>query len=159
MIAKEAHVSHGNIFVHFPTLEDLQMCVLERFGRDINTQLHELSENNNSLEDILYAHIEILIKHQNFYRRLISESSLLPEKTKYIYISIQSSVSFHLSQVIDKYQNEKKIKMLPIHFIFNLWLGLLHYYISNQDLFAPDGDVLSRYKKELVSNFMDLLAI
>jgi AcrR family transcriptional regulator len=159
MIAKEAQISHGNIFVHFPTVEDLQKCLLEQFGTDINKQLHELSENNNSIEDILNAHIDILIEHQNFYKRLVSESSLLPEQTKYVYISIQSSVSFHLSQVIGKYQNEGKMKMLPMHFIFNSWLGLLHYYLSNQELFAPDGSVLNRYKKELVNNFINLLAV
>ncbi|MDF2802514.1 MAG: transcriptional regulator TetR family [Anaerocolumna sp.] len=159
MIAKEAQISHGNIFVHFPTVEELQKCLLEQFGMDINKQLHELSEHNYSLEDILYAHIEILNNHQNFYKRLISESSLLPEQAKYIYISIQSSVSFHLSQVIERYQDEGKIKMLPLHFIFNSWLGLLHYYLSNQELFAPDGSVLNRYKKEMVNNFINLLEI
>jgi AcrR family transcriptional regulator len=158
-IAKEAQISHGSIFVHFPTVENLQICLLEQFGIDINEQLHEMSENNNSLEDILYAHIEILIRHQDFYKRLVSEGSSLPDQTKYVYISIQSSVSFHLSQVIETYQKEGKIKMLPMHFIFNTWLGLLHYYLSNQELFAPDGSVLNRYKKELVSNFINLLEI
>jgi AcrR family transcriptional regulator len=159
MIAKEAKISHGNIFLHFPTVEDLQICLLEQFGMDINEQLHGLSENNDSLEDILSAHIDILMEHQNFYGRLISESSVLPAQTKYVYISIQSSVSFHLGQVIGKYQEEGKIKMLPMHFIFNAWLGLLHYYLSNQELFAPGGSVLDRYKKDLVNNFLNLLAI
>lgn len=158
MIAKEAQISHGNIFLHFPTVEDLQICLLEQFGVDINNQLHELSKNN-SLEDILYAHIEILMKHQEFYKRLVSESNLLPAQAKYVYISIQSSVSFHLSQVVGKYQNERLIKMLPMHFIFNTWLGLLHYYLYNQELFAPDGSVLNRYKEELVNNFINLLKI
>jgi hypothetical protein len=61
--------------------------------------------------------------------------------------------------VIGKYQDEGKIKMLPMHFIFNSWLGLLHYYLSNQELFAPDDSVLNRYKKELVNNFINLLAV
>lgn len=159
MIAKEAHISHGNIFVHFPTVADLQICLLEQFGTDINIQLHELSENNSSLKDFLHAHVEIIMKHENFYRRLVTENSLIPEQANYVYISIQSSVSFHLSQVIEKYQNDKKIKMLPIHFIFNTWLGILHYYLSNQELFAPEGSVLNRHKEELVNNFLILLTI
>ncbi len=159
MIAKEAQISHGTIFVHFPTVEELQKCLLEEFSREINKELHELSEHSNSLEDILYAHIEILNQHQNFYKRLVTESGFLPQQSKYIYISIQSSVSFHLSQVIERYQNAGKIKKLPLHFIFNSWLGLLHYYLSNQELFAPDGFVLNRYKKEMVNNFIYLLKI
>ncbi len=158
-IAKEAQIAHGSIFVHFPTVEDLKAGLLEQFGMDINKQLHELSENCDSLEDILYAHIEILMKHQGFYKRLISESSFLPEQARYVYVSIQSTVSFHLSKVIEKYQKEGKIKMLPIHFVFNSWLGLLHYYLSNEELFAPEGSVLNRYKEELAGNFLKLLAI
>lgn len=156
-IAKEAQLSHGNIFLHFPTVVDLQKCLLEEFGKELNKQLHELSQNNDSLEDVLIAHVDSLIKHQSFYKRLITESSLLPEQTKYVYISIQSSVSFHLSQAIETYQDQGKLKKLPIYFIFNTWLGLLHYYLSNQELFAPDGFVLNRYKKDLVTNFMELL--
>ncbi len=157
-IAKEAQIAHGSIFVHFPTVEDLKLSLLEQFGADINKQLHELAESYN-LEEILYAHIEVLVKHQEFYKRLISESSLLPEQAKYVYLSIQSTVSFHLGQVVEKYQKEGKIKELPLHFIFNSWLGLLHYYLSNEKLFAPEDSVLDRYKDELVGNFLKLLAV
>jgi AcrR family transcriptional regulator len=158
-IAKEAQIAHGSIFVHFPTVEDLKINLLEQFGTDMNRQLHELSENCSSLEEFLYAHIEILTKHQEFYRRLIGESSQLPEQVKYVYISIQSTVSFHMSKVLETCIKEGKIKKLPIHFIFNTWLGLLHYYLQNQELFAPEEVVLNRYKEELVRNFVDLLAV
>lgn len=159
MIAKEAQISHGNIFVHFPTVEDLLISLLEQFRTDMNEKLHESLHNNDSLEVILYTHIDMIMIHQKFYKRLITESSLLPEQAKYIYISIQSTVSFHISQVIERYQRERKIKDLPIYFIFNSWLGLLHYYLSNEELFAPDGTVLKRYKEELVNNFIHLLYI
>ncbi len=158
-IAKEAQIAHGSIFVHFPTVEDLKISLLEQFGRDINKQLHELSESGKSLEEVLYAHIDILLEHQNFYRRLISESSYLPDQVKYVYVSIQSTVSFHLNKVIEKYQKDGKIKMLPTHFIFNTWLGLLHYYLANQELFAPEGAVLVRYREELAGNFLKLLSL
>ncbi|WFR59255.1 TetR/AcrR family transcriptional regulator [Anaerocolumna sp. AGMB13025] len=158
-IAKEAQIAHGSIFAHFPTVEDLKRNLLEQFGTDMNRQLHELSENDSSLEEFLYAHIEILTKHQKFYRRLIGESSQLPEQVKYIYLSIQSTVSFHMSKVLEVSIKEGTLKKIPIHFIFNTWLGLLHYYLLNQELFAPEGKVLNRYKEELVRNFLELLAV
>ena len=159
IIAKEAQIAHGSIFVHFPTVEDLKVSLLEQFGKDMNEQLHELTARGNGLEDILDAHINILSGHQEFYKRLITESSQLPEQVKYVYVSIQSTVSFHLSQVIEKYQKDGKIKMLPLHFIFNSWISLLHYYLSNQDLFAPEGFVLIRYKEELIHNFIKMLEV
>ncbi|WP_124065077.1 TetR/AcrR family transcriptional regulator [Clostridium sp. E02] len=159
MIAKEAQISHGTIFLHFPTAVELQICLLEQFGMEINKQLHQLSEKDDSLEDLLSAHIDVLIKHQNFYKRLIAESSFLPEQARYVYISIQSSVSLHLSQAFEKGQKEGHIKNLSMHLMFNTWLGLLHYYLSNQELFAPEGAVLNQYKEELVHHFINLLKI
>lgn len=156
-IAKAAKIAHGSIFVHFPAVEDLKASLLEQFGRDLNQELHELSVNNGSLEDFLYTHIKILMKHQRFYKRLITESSLLPRQVTYIYVSIQSTVSFHMGNLIEVCQKEGKIKKLPVYFIFNTWLGLLHYYIINEELFAPDGSVLNRYKEELVRNFIELI--
>ena len=157
MIAKEAQIAHGSIFVHFPTVDDLKVSLLEQFGRDINTRLHELIADESCLDEALYAHINVLREHEGFYKRLITESSQLPEQVKYVYVSIQSTVSFHLSQVIEKYQTNGKIKNLPLYFIFNSWISLLHYYLSNQDLFAPESSVLIRYKEELVHNFIKML--
>ncbi len=156
-IAKAAKLAHGSIFVHFPTVEDLKASLLEQFRRDLNLELHELSVNNGSLEDFLYTHINILMKHQSFYKRLITESNLLPQQVKYIYVSIQSTVSFHMGNLIEACQKEGKIKKLPVHFIFNTWLGLLHYYVINEELFAPEGSVLNRYKEELVAHFIELI--
>ncbi len=157
IIAKEAQIAHGSIFVHFPTVDDLKVSLLEEFGRDINTRLHDLAADGSRLEEILNAHINVLSEHEEFYKRLITESSQLPEQVKYVYVSIQSTVSFHLTQVIEKYQTDGKIKKLPIYFIFNSWISLLHYYLSNQDLFAPEGSVLIRYKDELIHNFIKML--
>jgi AcrR family transcriptional regulator len=72
-IAKVANVSHGTIFVHFPTVDNLIICLLERFGSEINEHLHLLSEKDESLETFLAAHINILICYEDFYKRLISE--------------------------------------------------------------------------------------
>lgn len=158
-IARAANIAHGSIFVHFPTVEDLKISLLEQFGSDFNKELHNMSENCASLKEFLDTHILIIMKHQRFYQRLIAESSYLPGQVKYIYVSIQSTVSFHMSKILEKSQAEGKIKILPLYFIFNTWLGLLHYYIANQELFGPEGTVFTEHKEELVRNFMDLLSV
>lgn len=155
-IAKEANVSHGTIFVHFPTVDNLIVCLLECFGSEINKQLHVLSEKDESLETFLEAHLNILIPYESFYKRLISEISLLPEQARYVYINMQSVVSFHLNSVIERYKTQRVIKEIPMHIIFNTWLGLVHYYLTNSFLFK-EGSVLTEYKNELILNYIKLI--
>ena len=155
-IAKAANVSHGTVFVHFPTVEDLIICLLERFGSEINEQLHILSEKDESLETFLAAHINVLICYEDFYKRLISEINSLPQEAKYVFINIQSVVSFHLNQMIERDQEKKAIKEIPMHIIFNSWLGLIHYYLTNNYLFTA-GSVLTEHKDELILNYMKLI--
>lgn len=155
-IARAASVSHGTIFVHFPTVENLIVCLLEGFNAEINGQLHILSEKDESLETFLEAHIDVLIRYEAFYKRLISEINVLPQEAKFVFINLQSVVSFHLNQVIDRCKNEKTIKEIPMHIIFNSWLGLVHYYLINSYLFT-EGSILTEYKVELISNYIKLI--
>ncbi|MNC80717.1 hypothetical protein D3C75_1336170 [compost metagenome] len=47
---------------------------------------------------------------------------------------------------------------MPVHLLFNSWIGLLHHYLMNRDLFAPDESVLERYGKELLAHFMRMVS-
>ena len=155
-IARAANVSHGTIFVHFPTVENLIVCLLDDFNAEINGQLHGLSEKNERLETFLEAHINVLIRYEAFYKRLISEVNSLPQEAKFVFINMQSVVSFHFNQVIERCKNEKTIKEIPMHIIFNSWLGLVHYYLTNSYLFT-EGSVLTEYKEELICDFIKLI--
>ena len=157
LIASEAQVSHGSIFVHFPTVEDLLLCLLERFSRDINTDLHSLSESGRNIAKLLDMHINALIKHEDFYKRLVKEAVYLPEEAKNTFIAIQSTVSIHFMQALEREISVGKIKGLPFHMLFNTWLGLVHYYLINGDLFAPRESVLTRYKNTLIECFLSLI--
>ena len=156
-IAEEAQVSHGSIFVHFPTVESLLDCLLNNFSKDINIELHSLSESINDIEKLLSMHIDVLIKHESFYKRLIKEAVYLPEETKNTFITIQSTVSIHFLQALEPKINEGKVKDVPFYIIFNTWLGLVHYYLLNGELFAPKSSVLLRHKDTLIKYFMVLI--
>ncbi|MBT3221823.1 MAG: hypothetical protein HN348_22320 [Proteobacteria bacterium] len=41
--------------------------------------------------------------------------------------------------------------------LFNTWLGLVHHYLVNRDLFFPEGSVLEARGEELLSHFMMLI--
>ncbi len=158
IIAKEAGVSHGAIFVHFPTRDDLQLSVLEQFAHEIGDELHNLAAADGSIFDLLYAHIQVLEGYEPFYKGLIKEMPFLPDDAKNMVIALQSILSRHFNVAIERGKREGVIKEIPLHIIFNTWIGLVHYYLQNSDLFAPGESVLKRCKNELVNSFMVLIS-
>ena len=157
VIAKEANVSHGSVFVHFPTVESLLICLLENFSQDINREINSLSEYGNDITKLLEMHIDVLIKYEDFYKRLVTEAVYLPKEVKNTFVAIQSTLSIHFLQVLEPEINQKKIKDVPFCMLFNTWLGLVHYYLLNGDLFAPRNSVLTRYKRTLIECFVSLI--
>jgi TetR/AcrR family transcriptional regulator, acrEF/envCD operon repressor len=156
-IAKAAEVSHGTVFAHFSTQEELLICVIEEFGNRITQRLHELVDANSNLFEVLEAHIIGLTEFESFYTRLVIERRLLPESVRNTYIVIQSTISFHISIAAEKAMEEGIIRKAPIHLIYNTWIGLIHYYITNGDLFSPDGSVLKQYSHELMQHYISLI--
>lgn len=157
-VAQEAGVSHGVIFVHFPTREELQLHVLKRFAQEVGEKLHNLAAFDSEIVDLLHAHIRVLEGYESFYRNVLAELSSLPKETKTLLISLQSIMSSHFANAIEKGQREGKIKDIPLHMMFNTWLGLLHYYLQNGELFAPGASVLQRCGDELVNSFIALIS-
>jgi len=152
-IANEAQVSHGSIFVHFPTVESLVMRLLDSFSQDITSELH-LLRDSGGIEKLLAMHIDVLTKHEGLYKRLTSEAVYLPEEAKNTFIAIQSTVSIHFLQALEPEISAGRIKPIPFHMLFNTWLGLIHYYLLNGELFAPHDSVLIRHKDTLIECFM-----
>ena len=156
-IAEEARVSHGSVFVHFPTVEDLMIGSLENFSYEIKRELDLLSGHMSNIVSLLNMHIDVLIRHEDFYKRLIKESVYLPEEAKNTLIVIQSMVSIHFMHALEEETYKGKIKDLPFHMIFNTWLGLIHYYLMNSELFAPNDSALRVHKKLLIESFLTMI--
>ena len=158
IIAQKAGVAHGTIFVHFPTREDLLLHALERFADDMGKKLHALSAANGNIEGLLRAHIEIIEDNEPFYKKLIMEASNLPCDARNTLIALNSSTARHFEIAARRGIEDGKIKMLPIHMLYNTWIGLVHYYLHNSELFAPgDESVITQYKIELVNAYMKLI--
>lgn len=156
-IASAAKVSHGTVFAHFPTQEALLEAVMEEFGARVSARLHELATGNSSLRDVLNAHLTGLAEFEAFYTRLVIEGRLLPESARNVLVMIQSTISFHISQAAEREMKEGVIVSCPLHLLFNTWIGLIHYYLANDDLFAPGASVLNRYGEELLEHFLHLI--
>ena len=154
-VAAAAGVSHGTIFVHFPTRDALIEETIEAFGRDVARRTHELAVSGRSLREVLEAHLAGLSEHEGFYGRLVAEGPLLPDAARNALIDIQSAVSWHVAEAAER--EGARIRQVPMHLLFNTWVALLHYYLVNRDLFAPGGSVLARCGGELLDHMIGML--
>ncbi|SHJ37281.1 transcriptional regulator, TetR family [Clostridium cavendishii DSM 21758] len=157
-IASIAKVSHGTIFAHFETREILLGEVIEEFGRRITSRLHELVSSNCEMKEVLQAHLQGISEYEEFYTRLILESRLLNEDARNSIIMIQSAVSFHIIQVAEREMKEGKIREMPVDLLFNTWIGLVHHYLINSDLFTKENSVLKTYGDKLINHYLNLIA-
>lgn len=158
-IAREAGVSHGTVFSHFQSLNELLDCLIENFGTSLALEIHNLADNSGSVEELLQIHLDILNRHEGFYTRLITERSLLPNEVQYTFAGTQTTIAHHFGRVFESEISNGLIKDIPTHMLFTTWLGMVHYYLWNKDLFAPEGSVISRYSKELKDTFLTLIQL
>jgi AcrR family transcriptional regulator len=156
-IAARAGVSHGTVFLHFPTREDLLATAIEEFGRRVTRRIHELAERGNSVRDQLSAHLAGLAESEPFYTRLVIEGPMLSNGVRNTVTMIQSAISFHLSRAAEREMEEGTIRQMPFHLFFNTWIGLIHYYLVNAESFDPGESVLRRYGPELLEHFLALV--
>lgn len=150
-IANTANVSHGTIFVHFPTKEDLLAKVIDKFGMQLGIKLKQLTEGKTTAKEILTAHLEIIEERESFYSRLVIEGPLLSRSLRNRIFMIQSGLAHHLEKIM-----KTNAHSFPIHFLLNTWLGLIHYYLTNRDLFAPGKSVIATCGKDLLNHFINI---
>jgi len=157
-VAVEAGVAHGSVFVHFRSQEGLIVAAIQEFGKDVSLRLHELVQRGAGTREVLEAHMKGIREREDFYARLVVEAPLLPDEAKTSLVLIQSAISFHLSPAIEADRAAGKIKAMPLPLLFNTWVGLVHYYLANRELFAPGASVVAERGPELLDHFMSLIS-
>ncbi|HYC25343.1 MAG TPA: TetR/AcrR family transcriptional regulator [Roseiarcus sp.] len=155
--AKAAAVSHGTVFLHFPTREALVLRVLDAFGDRLSAALNDAMQREGRLEGVLRAHLGVLGEYESFYARLVQEGPLLPMKARSLLFILHASVSHRMKIVADRETSAGSLREFPRHLLFNTWIALLHYYIANRDVFAPGQSVLAAKGDELVDHFLKLV--
>jgi AcrR family transcriptional regulator len=156
-IAEAANVSHGTVFVHFATQEVLITTVIEEFGEKMVARIHELADRTGSVREVLQAHLNGIMEYEGFYTRLVIEARMLPATSRNTLIMINSAISHHLSQVAQREMQAGTIAQMPVHLLFNTWMGLVNYYLINGDLFVSEGSVLQQYGQTLLDHYLSLI--
>lgn len=158
-IARSAGVSHGTLFLHFPRREDLQREVIGRVGERIAGALHDAVEAGSGLSDILRSHLAAIASEEAFYRQLVIAAPLLGREARAALVGIQSAAAHHLfestgSSGLDRTEKGSEGKQA---LFFNTWIGLVHHYVVNADLFAPGKSVILEWGERLISHFVEIV--
>jgi AcrR family transcriptional regulator len=157
-IAKAAGISHGSVFAHFATRDDLIAAVVAdgagRIARDVRARAGQ----GGSLREVLAAHLTSLEHHEAFYARLVIDAPFLPSAARRALVEIQSAISHHLDGALAREIAAGTVRDVPLDLAFNTWIGLVHHYVSNRELFAPRGSVIQRCGARLLDHYLMLLA-
>lgn len=158
-VARAARVSHGAVFVHFPSREALMSAVIAEMAREITDALHAQIAHGGSLRDVLEAHLACVEQREDEIRWLLLEGPTLPAGFSAAWIGMQSAISSYIAQQAEREMAAKRIRQMPVHLLFNTWVGLLHHYLINRDMFAPKRSVVRVHGRALLDHFMDLVRV
>ncbi|MBP7733020.1 MAG: TetR/AcrR family transcriptional regulator [Caldisericia bacterium] len=153
-IAATAGISHGSVFVHFPTRENLIMAVVSEFGQRVQRQMGQLVDNQDTIRSVLVSHLSIIGQHELFYTRLVTEGTLLPDCARSELARIQTIISSRLLQAVHSQSEEGSVKDLPFPMLFNSWLALINHYLANKDWFCPGKPVIETLGNQLIDYFL-----
>ncbi len=156
-IAKSLKVSHGTLFVHFATREDLIKAVVDEFGERLSSALGQRFVEDLSLKNLLKAHISVLAEFEDFYMRLISESQALPPHIRSIVYAMNASLSYRFYRAAKSEMDKSQIKKMTQVAFFNTWMSLINYYILNRDLFSEKSPILNEVGDDLLKHFYFLI--
>ena len=158
LIASEAGVAHGSVFLHFPTQGDLLASLMAEFENTICSRFQELAGLEGSVEMLLDSHIGILSDYEDFYTISVVDMFSLPKKARESFYNLHACFSSHFNRVASREIENGVLKKLPVGILANAWTGLLHYYLQNKDVFAPEGgSVLKRYEKQLIFTYCEMM--
>lgn len=156
-IAKELEISHGTLFLHFPTREDLLIAVLDEFGEKLSNELRIAVQGELTVKKILEAHINALADYEDFYFRILSELHFLPEQVKSTVFIINSCVSYKLHKAAEIKMKEGLYKNFDQIMLFTTWMSLINYYIFNRTFLSDKKSILNEKKSDLINHFLKLI--
>jgi AcrR family transcriptional regulator len=156
-VAKALKVSHGTVFVHFSTRDELILAVVEQFGDRLAAALGSCLSDEMPLKQLLRQHLEVLAEFEDFYLRLITESQFLPPAIRSIQYGMNASLSYRFYRQAKELMKEGELKKMDQPAFFNTWMSLVHYHVMNRDLFSEKTPVLREVGESILKQFLHLV--
>ena len=157
-IAKSIGMSHGVIFLHFPKRDDLVIEVIDEFARRLSAEFRNELATEMSLRALLSAHLRVLEEFEPFYARLVAESPMLPAKFRSTLLILQAHLSARMFLALERERAEGKARPFSRPLLFNTWIGLVHHYLVNRDVFAEGTSVIAEVRDSLIDHFLSMVS-
>lgn len=155
-IASKARVSHGAVFVHFKTRDDLLLAVIGALGEEVAAEMPS-REDARTLREVLEGHLRAIENREALVARLVAEAAVLPDASRAALAAIQNGVSWRMQAAAVRERAAGRLRPIAQHLLFNTWIALIHHYLVNRDLFAPRRSVVRAKGRELVDHFLSLV--
>ena len=141
-IAKALKVSHGTVFLHFPSRDDLVLAVIDDFGSRLSQELKKAVLSESTLKGVLSAHLRALADFEDIYFRILTEMNALPKSIQGTVFMLNAAVSWKLYEAAAPLMKAGKIKRIDQALLFNTWMALVSYYIIHRDRFSNTLPIL-----------------
>src|SRR5881628_637490 len=139
------------------TRDRLVNAAMALFGRRLGVEFRQALEQDLGLRAVLRAHLRVLAEFEPFYARLVIEAPLLPPKVRSTLLMLHAAVSQRLFLALERERKAGRARRLERPLLFNTWIGLVHHYLVNRDLFATGDSVIAEQGDTLVQHFMTLV--
>ncbi len=156
-IASAANLSHGAIFVHFQTRQDIVNNVIDQFGLELSAQINRGIGNKQSPLSILLYFTEALSKFEDFYTELLFVLPKLPSSIQGSFLMLQNGLAQYLLPALKSKMDTERFKHLGEAGIMNTWFAQLHYYLMNKNWYEPEGSLLKKRGNRIVTEYLELL--
>jgi len=156
-IARSIRMSHGIVFLHFPKRDDLVVAVIDEFGRRLAAEFRQAFEKGLSLRAVLQGHLRVLAELEPFYARLVSEAPMLPPKVRSTLMMLHAAVSARMFEAFERERKAGRARKIERPLLFNTWIGLVHHYLINRDVFATGESVIAEQGETLINHFITLV--
>ena len=82
---------------------------------------------------------------------------MLPPKVRSTLLMLHASVSYRLFSALERERKLGRARKIERPLLFNTWIGLVHHYLVNRDMFANGNSVIAEHGEALVQHFMTLV--
>lgn len=152
-IAKSAGVSHGSIFSHFASREDLISEVLEQEMFRITKHIKMIHPNHHDLSSLIDDYINVLSKNEHFLSRIYKELPFLSYDLQLKVTALEAVMRNTLYLTIKASTDTEKTDDFHIQVGLTTLFATIAFYLRNDTLYGDDTSVIQSKEREIKYTF------
>ncbi len=149
-VSAAAGVSHGTLFLHFPSRDDLIAAVVADFAADLRSRLAPPAP---TLADELEALLRLLAEDELLYSRLLREQFTLPEAARLELSSLETLLMGRVATAYEADRDQGGLRSLSPRLLAATWLSLIQSLLRRDE----SSPVLLRMGAEIRRYCLDLV--